>query len=123
MSGDAEFAPAQTVEEDARERLGKTLSQTGDSIEQALAVRIPRALASVSQNTLETEIENATLEFCILPGDLENPDRWPVAGWLDGTVDDLAACIEQASLSENRIAGPADISGEMKAINGLRTGG
>ena len=45
---ETEFAPAQTVEEDARERLGKTLSQTGDRIEQALAVRIPRALASVS---------------------------------------------------------------------------
>ena len=56
---ETEYTPAHTVEADARERLGKTLQATGDSIEQALAVRIPKALASVSQNDLETEIEKA----------------------------------------------------------------
>ena len=101
---ETEYTPAHTVEADARERLGKTLQKTGDSIEQALAVRIPKALASVNQNDLEAEIEKATLEFCILSGNPESPQRWPETGWLDGSVDDLAACIELAALSENRIA-------------------
>ena len=100
---ETEYTPASTVEDDARQRLGKTLQATGDSIEQALAVRIPKALASVSQNDLETEIEKARLEFCILSGTPEAPQRWPVIGWLDGSVDDLAACIELAALSENSV--------------------
>ena len=101
---ETEYTPAYTVEQDARQRLGKTLRQTGDNIEQALAVRIPNALARVSQNDLEAELERARLEFCILSGDPENPDRWPEGGWLDGTVNDLATCIELAALSENRVA-------------------
>ena len=104
VSVETEYTPARTVEDDARERLGKTLQETGDSIEQALAVRIPKALASANQNDLEAEIEKATLEFCILSGDPESPRRWPATGWLDGNVDDLAACIELAAHSENRIA-------------------
>ena len=82
---ETEYTPAHTVEADARERLGKTLQETGDSIEQALAVRIPKALASVSQNDLEAEIEKATLEFCILSGNSESPQRWPETGWLGVT--------------------------------------
>ena len=101
---ETEYTPAYTVEADARERLGKTLRGTGDSIEQALAVRIPKALASVSQNDLEAEIEKARLEFCIFSETPEAPQRWPETGWLDGNVDDLAACIELAALSENRVA-------------------
>ena len=104
VSVETEYTPAQTVEQDAVERLGKTLQQTGDRIEQAIAVRIPNALASISQNDLEEEIERTRLELCIFSGDSEDPDRWPETGWLDGSVDDLAACVELAALSENRIA-------------------
>ena len=101
---ETEYTPAHTVEQDARERLGKTLQQTGDSIEQALAVRIPDALASARQNDLEEEIEKARFEFCIFSGDSDNPERWPETGWLEGSVDDLAVCIELAALSDNQIA-------------------
>ena len=98
-----EYLPARSVEQDACQRLGKTLRETGETIEQALAVRIPDALASTSQSNLEEELEGAELEFCIFSGDIENPDRWPETGWLDGSVDDLAAYIELAALSENRV--------------------
>lgn len=104
VSIETEFTPAHTVEQDARQRLGKTLRQTGDSIEQAIAVRIPSALASTRQSKLEDEIQRMELEFCILSGDPEDPDRWPKTGWLQGTADDLAAFIELAALSENRIS-------------------
>ena len=100
---ETEYTPAQTVEQDARERLGRTLLQTGDRIEQALAVRIPDALASVSQRALAEAIEASRLGLCILSGDPEKPDRWPQIGWLDGSIDDLAVCIELAALSENSV--------------------
>ena len=119
---ETEYTPAHTVEQDARQRLGKTLRQTGDNIEQALAVRIPHALASVSQSDLEGEIQRARLEFCMLSGGPESSDRWPGTGWLDGTVDDLAACIELAALSENRVARGMQIleSGIEQAAGKLR---
>ena len=101
---ETEYTPAHTVEQDARERLGRTLRQTEERIEQALAVRIPDGLANVSQNELESEIEKAELKFCIFSGDAEEPDRWPETGWLDGDAGDLAGYIELAALSENRIA-------------------
>ena len=101
---ETEYTPAHTVEQDACKRLGQVLQQTGDSIEQALAIRIPSVLAKTNQYVLETEIETANLEFCFFTGSSESPERWPKTGWLDGSVDDLAACIELAALSENRIA-------------------
>ena len=100
---ETEYIPARSVEQDARQRLGKTLRETGENVEQALAVRIPDALAIASQSNLEEKLEEAGLEFCVFSGNIENPDRWPEVGWLDGSVDDLAACIELAALSENRI--------------------
>ena len=101
---ETEYTPATFVEQDARLRVGKTLRETGETIEQALAVRLPDDLASVRQADLESEIERAKLEFCILSGEEQNPVRWPATGWLDGTVDDLAAYIELAAHSENSIA-------------------
>ena len=65
---------------------------------------VPKDLAKTNQSALKAAIEKAKLEFCIFSGDPENPERWPKTGWLDGNVDDLAACIELAALSENRIA-------------------
>lgn len=100
---ETEYAPARTVEQDASERLGKTLRGSGERIEQAIAVRIPERLARVRQSGLEDEIETATLELCILSGDPENPERWPESGWLEGDANDLAGCIELAALSENLV--------------------
>ena len=101
---ETEYTPAHTVEQDACQRLGKSLVQTGDKIEQALAVRIPSDLASVSQNELETITESAIFEFCILSGNPRLPVRWPKTDWFNGTVEDLAVFIELAALSESRIA-------------------
>ena len=104
---ETEYAPARTVETDARERLGKELRETGDTIEQAIAVRIPAEMATANQSDLEAEIEKARLEFCVISVNPEsenpNPIRWPESGWIEGGVDDLAACIELAALSEKRL--------------------
>ena len=101
---ETEFAPAHTVENDACERLGKTLKEDGRTIEQAIAVRIPKYLSTVNQSELLSQIADANLAFCIWSSGPDAPHRWPTADWIEGDVDDLANCIEQAALSEDRIA-------------------
>ena len=101
---ETEYTPAATAEQDACQRLGKTLKETGQRIEQSIATCIPRVLGNVNQNNLEEEIEKAELKFCVFSGYPENPDRYPESGWLDGSVGDLASCIELVALSENQIA-------------------
>ena len=101
---ETEYSPAPAVEKDARARLGKMLQGDGRPIEQAIALRIPKALAAGNQQNLEQSINEALLEFCVFSGDPEHPTRWPEHGWIEGGIDDFAACIELAALSEDRIA-------------------
>lgn len=101
---ETEYSPAHTVENDARARLGKTLQRDGRRIEQSIALRIPDSLSVGNQQDLEQSISAALLEFCVFSGDPKNPVRWPQRGWIQGGIDHLAACIELAALSEDRIA-------------------
>ena len=104
---ETEFEPASTVEADARARLGAAMADTGDVVEQAIAVRIPAALRSVDQGDLDKHIAQAEFGYCVLTrreAEPDDPDRWPVSGWLAGNTDDLAGLIEQTALSERRIA-------------------
>lgn len=119
---ETEFTPASGVEKDAAARLGQILKADGRPVEQALAVRVPAELAAVGDTRIIEELEAAELEFCILSGDLDDPERWPASGWLRGRVDDLASCIDQTALSEERIAQGLDIleSGVDQAAHFLR---
>lgn len=104
VSVETEFAPAHTVEDDARDRLSMTLKKDGCDIEQAIAVRIPQLLARSTQDKVHSLIEDMNFEYCVFSGDPDNATRWPESGWITGGIDDLAACIEHAALSEDRIA-------------------
>ena len=102
---ETEFLPARSVEADAQARLGQFLQYNGDRIEQTIAVQVPRELSQVPQADLEQHIEAAEFRYCTYS--LQEADmgvRWPVTGWLDGSVDDLASCIENVSLSERLLA-------------------
>ena len=105
---ETEFSPAGTVEQDARERLGKKID--GQPVEGVLAVRIPGELAHRDQDELDAAIGQARFEYCLFSaGNEEAPQRWPGRGWLAGNVDQLALAIEHAALSETRIAEAADL--------------
>ena len=102
---ETEFMPAHTVEEDAKARLGKFLEYNGDLIEQTIAVQIPQELSRAPQKDLELLIEAAEFRYCTFS--LQETDtavRWPSEGWLVGSIDDLATCIENVSLSERLLA-------------------
>ena len=83
------------------------MADTGDIVEQAIAVRIPDDLKSVDQASLGDHIATAELHYCVLTrreAEPDDPERWPESGWLTGGIDDLAGLIEQTALSERRIA-------------------
>lgn len=94
----------EAVERDAIARLALTVGDTGERVEQAIAVRLPDELRTLGQNNLDAGINDAMLEFCVFSGLPVSCSRWPSQGWIAGSIDDLANCIELAALSEDRIA-------------------
>lgn len=108
---ETEYEPARTVEADAQGRLGRILEPEGELMEAALAVRIPGELGEGSGD-LQDGIRGGAFLFCTLSGTRLPDDpvrRWPRSGWLRGGIDELADCIEQVSLSEQRIDQGAEI--------------
>lgn len=104
---ETEFEPAPTVEADARARLGLAMADSGDVVDQAIAVRIPDALKSVDQGNLGEHIATTEFRYCVFTrqdAEPDEPERWPEEGWLSGGIDELAGLIEQTALSERRIA-------------------
>ena len=79
---ETEYSPAQTVEEDARARLGRRLRGDSRPIEQSIALRIPKSLAAVNQHNLKPSIGATRMEFCVFSG---SPVKIPP---LAGTVLD-----------------------------------
>ena len=105
---ETEFSPSRTVETDARSRLGKIFAFNSYMIEQAIALRLPSELKTLAQDKLPDSVHNSTFEYCLYSCSdrdiLQEPLRWPKAGWISGDIQDLATFIEYTSLSEKRIA-------------------
>lgn len=106
---ETEIAPASTVEKDARSRLEQVVKQTGEKLDQCIAVKLPKSLRTAKQQDLETEVNSATYQFVVFTeegddGLYSHIVRWPAKGWLEGSLDDLAGCIETVALSEKRVA-------------------
>ena len=102
---ESEYAPAATVEADAAERLGEHLAQTGEPIEQVVALRIPETLSRTPQTELAAAIAEEQFDYCLLSGiDRDSPARFPSAGWITGDVDALAGLVESISVSERQLS-------------------
>ncbi|MDE0160875.1 MAG: hypothetical protein OXL98_03995 [Acidimicrobiaceae bacterium] len=102
---ETEYEPASGVESDALSRLGATLAETLEPVEQVVAVRLPAHLSQVRQAGLAAALERADLEYCVFAA--AGPDGWtrfPSTGWIGGGVDALAGLIESISVSERRLA-------------------
>ena len=103
---ETEYVPARTVEQDAIARLGRELAGSGEAVEQCLALRAPVSLQHAPQAALDEQTARAAYEYCLFSraGDAGGHVRWPSAGWVGGGVDDLAAIIESASISERVVS-------------------
>ena len=99
---ETEFEPARTVEKDARSRLGQVITDSGDGIEQSIAVRVPSAL-SQGQADLTQRIDESEFLYCVFSEISDGHERWPKTGWIHGKADDLAACVERVSVSERLV--------------------
>ena len=107
---ETEVLPAVTVESEARQRLGNHVRTNGREILSAIAVRLPTRLRSKQGAKLQAEIGIAAdLEIALFAGSA--PDdcvRWPISGWLSGTVADLSVLAQSASVPPAIIEAAAD---------------
>ena len=108
---ESEYLPAATVEDDAGGRINATLAESGERIEQCIALRVPARLKDVPQPDLEAAIRQQTYEWCLLTAGQQTSDpfqRWPSEGWVQGSIAQLADLIEHASVSERAVAASLD---------------
>ena len=104
---ETEFAPARTVEDDAKTRLGNSLTRDGRRIEQTIALCIPEYFTTEYEDRIFESLESAVFKYCMFverPGVDSTHLRWPEKGWIEGGIDDLVGFIERTALSESVIA-------------------
>ena len=98
---ETEFAPANTVDQDAIDRLGVRLESTEEEVEGVLAVILPKDLKTGDLDA----IDRAGFRYAthsLAPGG--EKIRWPANGWIEGGIDELADAIEHLSFSNRRLA-------------------
>ena len=105
---ETEFEPARTVELDARGRLSHQVGRDGEAVEQTIALRVPAGLREGQQDLAE-RIRKARFSYCVYFATAVDPIRWPRTGWLEGSAQDVAGCVERISISERLIAEGMDI--------------
>ena len=101
---EAEFEPAQEAEDDARDRLGLKVNGEVRNVEASVAVRYPLTLETAGN--LQAALQEATLSYCVL---YEGGPRFPEAGWLQGSVTDLADLVRLVSVPQKEVDQAADI--------------
>ena len=100
---EAEFMPAASVEADAAARLGLRVQNEPHPIEAAVALRYPAELAEA--DNLNVALLAARLSYALLYRD---GIRFPEAGWLEGSVGDLADLVRVASIPQQAVNRAAD---------------
>lgn len=100
---ETEFEPASSVETDARGRLRHQLEGEGEQIEQTIALQVPAGLRECQQDLAE-RIREAQFSYCVYFSTTAGPIRWPRRGWIEGSAQDVAGCVERISISERSIA-------------------
>ena len=105
-----EYLPANTVEVEARDRLGESLDagvvQASGRINAAIALRSPNDLHDCDglDDVDATLAQGVTLEYALLtgPGGIDYT-RFPKSGFIRGSIRDLAAFVEYAATPEDAV--------------------
>ena len=97
---ETELMPAQTVEADALQRLGKEVVFLGAKVNSVIAARLPQRLKESSRQKLKRELRTANdFQLALYSGDnAEKFDRYPESGWLTGGIHDLSLLVQSATL-------------------------
>ena len=95
---EAEYMPAASAEQDARERLGLTVAGEPRPIEAAIALRYPAETENAYD--IDAAIAAARLSYAVL---YDDGNRFPQAGWLYGSPGDLADLIRLVSVPQKAV--------------------
>ena len=98
---EAEYLPARSVESDATERLGLPVVGERNPIEAAIALRYPQDIGHADD--LRTTLTGAELSYALFTRQGADRTRFPVTGWLTGSVADLADLIRLASIPQHAV--------------------
>ena len=103
---EAERSNHASAEDDAKARLGRTVSDTGRQIETALALVYPPGLHSLDGSELRAAVEcTREFEYALYTRRInDSPERLPLEGWIRGGVRDLAMLVHRAAVPPPRIA-------------------
>lgn len=102
---EAERTNRTSAENEAKDRLGRTVAGSGRQIETAIALVYPQELHSLDGAALRNAI-NATseLDFALYTRRIdEEPERLPARGWLSGSLTDLAMLVHRAAVPPPRV--------------------
>ena len=100
---EAEYAPANSVEDDASARLGLTVQDGRRPIEAAIALRYPLELRYAVD--LDADVHLATFSYAVL---YENEDRFPASGWIEGSCEDIADMVRLLSVPQSAVNEASD---------------
>jgi len=98
---EAGIFPPGPGEEKTKERLGEHIEEVGRKLLSSVAVRLPERLQTFQGETLRQELATALdLEMALYTGtEAGESVRWPVSGWLSGSVSDLSILVQSVSTS------------------------
>ena len=102
---EAERANYRSAEDDAKNRLGLTVANSGRRIETAIALVYPPNLHELDGSELRDAILNTDeLEYALYTRlDDSAHERMPTAGWILGSVRDLARLAHRATIPSARL--------------------
>lgn len=100
---EAEFMPAATAEQEAKDRLGLEVTDGRRPIEAAIALRYPEGLEF--EDYLNSGMTGTRLEYAVL---YKDETRFPESGWLQGTPADLADIARLVSVPQSAVNAAAD---------------
>ena len=100
---EAEFMPAYTGEDEAKDRLGLEVVGTARHIDAAIALRYPEGTEDADD--LSAAVSDARLSYCVC---YQDGTRFPESGWLEGSVEDLADLVRLVSVPQRAVDEAAD---------------
>ncbi len=100
---EAEFMPAATAEQEAKDRLGFEVVDGRRSIEAAIALRYPEGLEF--EDYLNSGLTDTRLEYAVF---YKDETRFPESGWLNGSPSDLADIARLVSVPQSAVNAAAD---------------
>lgn len=103
-----EFAPARTVDDDARARLGRRLSD-GKNAEIVAFLSSPAALRNTERRDLEAKIRAAEFGYGLYFMEDGESRRFPASGFLPGSIRDFGQFVFRAAIPAQAVKNAVNI--------------